>query len=57
MAVKRTLVMALLAANVEEGVELDFDYLVQRDAFRDLQKELAESMVEARALSGARNVL
>ena len=34
----------LLEANLEEDVELDFDYLVQRDAFRNLEAELTEAM-------------
>lgn len=34
----------LLEANVEESVELDFDYLAQRDTFRDIEVELAEAM-------------
>lgn len=34
----------LLEANVEESVELDFDYLAQRDTFRDIEAELAEAM-------------
>jgi hypothetical protein len=40
--------VVLLEATVEEDVELDFDYLAQRDALRDVEAELAESMVGAK---------
>lgn len=40
--------VVLLEATVEEDVELDFDYLAQRDAFRDIETELPESMVGAK---------
>jgi urease accessory protein len=35
--------VVLLEATVEEDVELDFDYLAQRDAFRNIETELTES--------------
>lgn len=40
--------VVLLEATVEEDVELDFDYLAQRDAFRDVEAEMTESMVGAK---------
>ena len=40
--------VVLLETTVEEDAELDFDYLAQRDAFRDIETELPESMVGAK---------
>lgn len=36
----------LLEANVHADVELDFDYLLQRDAYRDIEAEIDQSRKE-----------